>query len=117
MYGVLPSFVLSHGYKYYITFVDDYFYFTWIYFIKQKSEVSHIFSLFKAQIENILNATIKTLRMDGGDEYKPITSKFPQVVHQTTCSHTPKQNGVAERKHRHIIELSLATMSHVSIPQ
>ncbi|KAJ4777852.1 polyprotein [Rhynchospora pubera] len=108
--------VSSNGYRYYITFVDDFSRFTWIYFMKQKSEVSHIFSLFKAQVENLLNTTIKILRSDGGTEYKPITKFFPQIIHQTTCPYTPQQNGSAERKHRHIIELSLATMSYASIP-
>ncbi|KAJ4762199.1 Gag/pol [Rhynchospora pubera] len=84
--------------------------------MKQKSEVTHIFSNFKAQVENLLNTTIKILRSDGGTEYKPITKYFPQIVHQTSCPYTPQQNGNAERKHRHIIELSLATMSYASIP-
>jgi Integrase core domain len=108
--------VSSHGYKYYISFVDDYSHFTWIYFMKHKSEVCDIFSLFKSQVENLQNSTIKTLRTDGGTEYLLISKKIPHIIHQTTCPYTPQQNGVAERKHRHIVELSLATMSYASIP-
>jgi hypothetical protein len=84
--------------------------------MKQKSEVAQIFSKFKLQVENILGTTIKTLRSDGGTEYKPIVTMFPQLVHQTSCPYTPQQNGAAERKHRHILELALATMSHAGIP-
>jgi hypothetical protein len=84
--------------------------------MKQKSEVYHIFSLFKVQVENLLNTIIKTLRTDGGTEYKPIATHFPQIIHQTSCPYTPQQNGVAEHKYRHIIELSLATMTHTFIP-
>jgi hypothetical protein len=84
--------------------------------MKQNSEVCDIFSNFKCQIENLLNTTIKTLRTDDETKYKPISSKFPQIIHQTTCLYTPQQNGVAERKYRHIVELSLATISHASIP-
>jgi hypothetical protein len=29
----------------------------------------------------------------------------------------PQQNGLAERKHRHVVELSFATMIHAQIPQ
>lgn len=81
-----------------------------------KSEVLHIFSQFKAQIENLLGTSIKILRTDEGTEYKPITTHFPSILHQTSCPYTPEQNGLAERKHRHIIELSLASMSHASVP-
>jgi hypothetical protein len=56
------------------------------------------------------------LRTDGGGEFLPIVKAFPQIMHQTSCPHTPQQNGAAERKHRQIVELSLATMSHSSFP-
>jgi hypothetical protein len=115
LWGPSPI-VFSKGYKYYVTFLDDYSRFTWIYFLKCKSDTLQAFTLFKAQVENLLNTTIKNLRSDGGGEFMPIAKAFPQLVHQISCPHTPQQNGAAERKHRQIIELSLATMSHSSIP-
>jgi Reverse transcriptase (RNA-dependent DNA polymerase) len=84
--------------------------------LKHKSDVCNDFSLFKSQVENLFTSTIKILRTDGGAEYKPIITQFPQLIHQTTCPHTPQQNGLAETKHRHIVELSLATIAHASIP-
>ncbi|KAJ4767139.1 hypothetical protein LUZ62_077514 [Rhynchospora pubera] len=112
-----PSPIVSfHGFRYYVTFVDDFSRFTWIYFLKQKSDVPHVFTLFKAQVENILGTSIKVLRTDGGTEFKKISAQFPTILHQTSCPYTPQQNGVAERKHRHIVELSIATMSQAHIP-
>lgn len=75
-----------------------------------------MFTLFKAQVENLLNRTIKILRTDGGPEFKPITRTFPSIIHQTLCPHTPQQNGVSKHKHCHIVELALASMTHSSIP-
>ncbi|KAJ3691762.1 hypothetical protein LUZ61_020926 [Rhynchospora tenuis] len=113
-----PSPIVSkNNFRYYLIFVDDFSRFTWIFFMSNKSEVLSIFTRFKAQVENLLNCTIKTLRTDGGTEYKPIAKHFPQLVHQTTCPYTPEQNGISERKHRHVVELSLAIMSRASIPK
>ncbi|KAJ3704083.1 hypothetical protein LUZ61_007788 [Rhynchospora tenuis] len=112
-----PSPILSHnGFRYYVVFIDDYSKYTWVYFLKNKHEVPHIFSQFKAQVENLLQSTIKILRTDGGTEFKPIAAQHPQITHQTSCPYTPQQNGVAERKHRHLIELALANMAHAHIP-
>lgn len=33
-----------------------------------------------------------------------------------TCPHTSQQNGIAERKHRHIVETGLALLAHSSLP-
>lgn len=112
-----PAPISSHnGFRYFMLFIDDVTKFCWIYFLHSKDEVVRVFTLFKAQAKNLLNTTIKTLRTDGGTEYKPLSHLFLALIYQVTCPYTPQQNGVAERKHRHIIELSLATMTHASIP-
>ncbi|KAJ1686058.1 hypothetical protein LUZ63_017448 [Rhynchospora breviuscula] len=115
VWGPTPI-VSRNGFRYYVLFVDDYSRFCWIYFMMNKSDVSTIFTKFKAQVENLFSTNIKVLRTDGGAEFKPISTLFPQIIHQTTCPHTPQQNGVSERKHRHIIELALSIMSYASLP-
>lgn len=74
------------------------------------------FTKFKVLVENLFSTTIKTLQTDGGTEFKPLSRLFPHILHQTSCPHTPQQNGIAERKHRHVVELSLAIISHASLP-
>ena len=32
------------------------------------------------------------------------------ILHETTCPQTPQQNGVAERKNRHILEITRALL-------
>lgn len=39
------------------------------------------------------------------------------LVHQTTCPHTPEQNGVAERKNRYILEITRAFLIESKIPK
>lgn len=39
------------------------------------------------------------------------------MIHQTTCPHTPEQNGVAERKTRHLLEVAHALMFQMKIPK
>ena len=38
------------------------------------------------------------------------------IIHQTTCSNTPQQNGVAERKNQHLLEVVCASLIAVKIP-
>ena len=39
-----------------------------------------------------------------------------ETIHQTSCTYTRKQNGVAERKHRHIVETARSLLLSASIP-
>ena len=48
--GPLPSASFS-GFKYFLTFVDDYSRRTWVYFLKLKSEVFNMFLAYKALVE------------------------------------------------------------------
>ncbi|MGV7343497.1 hypothetical protein PJI17_32890, partial [Mycobacterium kansasii] len=39
------------------------------------------------------------------------------IIHQTTCSDTLQQNGVVERKNRHIVEIANTLMTVMSVPR
>lgn len=51
----------TNGHVYYVSFIDNFSRFTWIYLLKSKAEVSSVFIAFKAMIENQLNHKIKIL--------------------------------------------------------
>jgi hypothetical protein len=53
-----------------------------------------------------------------GAEYEKLKSFFTRigVSHLVCCPHTHQQNGAAERKHLHIIEVGLSLLSHASMP-
>jgi hypothetical protein len=57
VWGPAPTSV--GGYKYYISFIDDFSKFSWIYLMHDRSEPPHIFMQFKTHIEGLLDTTIK----------------------------------------------------------
>jgi len=57
------------GYEYFISFVDDYSRYGYVYLIHHKSKTFEKFKKYKAEVENLLGKTIKTLRSDRGGEY------------------------------------------------
>ena len=60
------------------------------------------------------------LRSDNAKEYfsTPFISFMSQhgILHQSSCAHTPQQNGVAERKNRHLIETAHTLLLHYHVP-
>ena len=106
-----------NGFRYYICFVDDYSKFTWLYPLKRKSEAYSVFVNFERMVKTQFNSNIKIFRSDNGKEFlNNAFGSFLQslgIVHHTSCPYTPEQNGVAERKHRYLIE-TIVTLLHES---
>ncbi|KAL4342439.1 hypothetical protein GQ457_08G014610 [Hibiscus cannabinus] len=101
------------GQKYFITFIDDYSRYMYLYMLHYKSEALEAFKVFKAEVEKQCGKQIKIVRTDrGGEYYGRYTedgqvpgpfAKFLQdngIVGQYTMPGSPDQNGVAERRNR-----------------
>ena len=71
-------------------------------------------------MENLLNACIKIIRTDCAGEYsKPEFQSFcgsAGIFHHFSCPRTSQQNGIAERKHRHIVDMALTIVDQASLP-
>ncbi|RVW83369.1 Retrovirus-related Pol polyprotein from transposon TNT 1-94 [Vitis vinifera] len=97
------------GSHWFVTFIDDCTKMTWLCLMKTKDEVNLLFQKFHKMIETQYNAKVRVLRSDNGEEYQSSDlQKYLEghgIIHQTTCSNTPQQNGVAERKNRHLLEV------------
>jgi hypothetical protein len=108
------------GCKFYVIFVDDYSRFTWLYPMFNKSDVYQCFLKFKALVEKQFNTPIKQFQSDNGGEYTSNQFKLylsqNGIFHRLTCPHTSQQNGIAERKHRHIVELGLTLLAQLGLP-
>nr|KYP42260.1 Retrovirus-related Pol polyprotein from transposon TNT 1-94 [Cajanus cajan] len=117
LWGPTPM-LSSMGYHYYMSFVDAYSRFTWIYFLKNKSEALTIFKQFQAMAKLQFNHKIKSFQSDWGGEFRPFTQILTSlgITHRLICPHTHHQNGVVERKHRHIIEMGLTLLSQAFLP-
>ena len=87
----------SSGYKYYISFIDAFSRFTWIYMLRNKSDALQTFINFKNQVELQLGSKIKTLQSDWGDEYRAFTDFLLShgIVHRASCPYVHDQNSVA----------------------
>ena len=57
------------GYKYFITFTDDFSRYSYVYLMRHKSESFKMFKSFQNEVQNQLGKTIKALRSDRGGEY------------------------------------------------
>lgn len=82
-----------------------------------KSDVQSVFLQFLPLVEHLFNCKLLTLQTDNGTKFKPITqicSKFG-IHHRFSCPYAHQQNGLVERKHRHIIEIELALLADSSL--
>jgi hypothetical protein len=88
--------------------------------MKHKGEVFQHFLNFKAMVEKEKGVSIKCLRSDGGGEY--FSKEFNEylkehgIQRKYSCSYSPQQNGVAERKNRHIAEITRAMLNEKNLP-
>jgi IS30 family transposase len=111
----------KEGFKYFVTFIDDKFRATWLYLLKSKTKVYETFQVFCNMIENQFKTTVKVLRTDNGTEYT--NHEFQTflcakgITHQTSCIGTPQQNGVSERKNRHLLEVTCALLFSANLPK
>lgn len=117
-----PSPVMStQGFRYYVIFIDDFTKFAWFYPLKLKSDFFSVFTRFQQLVENQFQCKIRQFQCDGGGEFvnTPFLSHLSKcgIKQLISCPHTPQQNGLSERKHRHLTELGLTMLYHGRVPQ
>ncbi|KAM0063403.1 putative RNA-directed DNA polymerase [Helianthus debilis subsp. tardiflorus] len=120
IWGASP--VMSRdGYRYFITFIDDFSRFTWMYPLTCRSQAVDCFRHFKPLVENLFSCTIKHLQCDGAPELiRGSMARFLSdsgIAYRISCPYTPQQNGVAERKNRHLSEVARALLFHARLPK
>ncbi|CAM8966406.1 unnamed protein product [Rhodiola kirilowii] len=108
------------GARYFLTIVEDFSRCTWVYLMQNKAEAAgHIIDYFH-MVKTQFACSIIIVRSDNGSEFLShrITNFFRSqgCLHQTSCAYSPQQNGVVERKHRHLLEIARALKFQSAMP-
>ncbi|MCO5596690.1 hypothetical protein L7F22_050758 [Adiantum nelumboides] len=105
---------------YFVSFIDDFSRFCWVYPLKAKSHVFAIFQRYVSMVENETGCKVQTLRTDRGGEY--MSGAFKDflgkkgIKHQCTMPYTPQQNGVVKRKNGSLMEMARCMLKAKSLP-
>ena len=97
------------GRKYFLVIVDDYSRFTWVAFLREKSDAYAEFKKIVKRIQVEKGRAVARIRSDHGGEF--VNAKFEKycdkygIHHEFSAPKTPQQNGVAERKNRFLQEI------------
>ena len=86
--------------------------------MQHKSELQHISMNFVKFDQTQFHTTIKIVRSDNGTEFVSLQSFFTYCgieIHHT-CVYTLQQNGVVERKHRHILNAARSLLFQSLVP-
>ena len=107
-------------FRYYIVFVDDYSRVSWVYLLPDRTEVLPTLRRFLQEISTQYSATPKIIRTDNTLEFvqtalQELCSSLG-ILHQTTCPYTSQQNDVAERKHRHLLDMTRTLLVEMGVP-
>ncbi|KAI3746903.1 hypothetical protein L6452_09345 [Arctium lappa] len=102
--------------RYILVMIDEYSRYTWLEFLRNKSDVTELIIAFIKKIQVRLQLPVKSLRSDNGTEFKneKLHSYLVSVgiSHNFSFAHTPQQNGVVERKNRTLVEAA-RTMCYI----
>ena len=107
------------GFKYALSFVDDFTGTNFIYFLKQKSDTVEATERFLADIAPF--GRVKRIRSDNGTEFT--SRKFRSLLrinsikHETSVPYSPHQNGTVERAWRSLFSMARCMLLEANLPK
>jgi len=105
------------GHKFFLTIVDDYSHFTWLFPMNAKSETRSLVINFIAYVENQFNTNVQTRRTVNGIEFAMENFFLTKgIIHKKSCVETPEKNGIVKRKHQHLLNITHALLFQANLP-
>ncbi|KAI3801965.1 hypothetical protein L1987_30085 [Smallanthus sonchifolius] len=96
------------GDLYCLVVMDEYSRYSWVMFLKEKSETFEYVEILITKLESLYKLKVRRIRSDNGTEFKNhLMETFCQklgIHHEFSAPYVPQMNGVAERKNRNLIE-------------
>jgi hypothetical protein len=83
VWGLAPTSVGRNNF--YVSFINDFSKFTWIYLLRHKSEVFQRFHDFQNMVERMFDHKILAIQTDWGGEYQKLNSFFSTHWHLAPC--------------------------------
>lgn len=86
-------------------------------FLNQSQTCFTVFFIFTRWCKCNLKLLLKWCRQIEG-EYRSLSNTFSQlrIQHRITCPYTSEQNGVAERRHHHVVDIGLTLLARAFMP-
>ncbi|KAJ9561581.1 hypothetical protein OSB04_006741 [Centaurea solstitialis] len=108
------------GKKYILIMVDEYSRYTWLEFLRMKSEAPELIIKFIKRIQVLLQLPVRKIRSDNGTEFKNATLDAyltsVGISHNFSGAYTPQQNGVVERRNRTLVEAARTMLAYSGLP-
>nr|GEZ55628.1 hypothetical protein [Tanacetum cinerariifolium] len=93
----------------FVTFIDNFSRYGYVYLLKHKHEVFETFKVFQKELENQLGKTIKSLRSNRGGEYtcQEFLDHLKEhgIITHRTPPNAPQNNGLLERRNRTLLDM------------
>jgi len=109
-----------NGFQYFLTIVDDCSRATWVHLLSHKSNAFPMLQASIVQMKTQFGAIVKVIRSDNGLEFQGSTAldfyAKKGIIHHTSCVGRPQQNGIVERKHKHLLEVARSLMIQAGLP-
>ena len=107
------------GKKYILVIVDDFTRYTWVAFLRDKSETLEEARKVLKRIQIEKDSQISKIRSDHGSEFE--NSSFEKfcsdqgILHEFSAPKTPQQNGIVERKNRVLQEMANVMLNSMKL--